>query len=138
MNGISNPASAGPAIAATAVPPSMRLFAWDIRRSSSPTSSGRITRWDAKYGGMNAPSTATIPSRSGNDSTPAAWRTGTDASNGARARSEASIVVREPSRWTSAPLGTPRSAIGTISAARTSVIFDTEPVVTSTNHGNAR
>ena len=32
----------------------------------------------------------------------------------------------------------PRIAIGRISAARTRLIFPGEPVVTSTNHGNAR
>ena len=49
-----------------------------------------------------------------------------------------SIVVREPSRWTTAPLGMPRIAIGRISAARTRLIFPGEPVVTRTNHGSAR
>jgi hypothetical protein len=47
-------------------------------------------------------------------------------------------VFRAPSRCTSMPLGMPRIAIGAISAARTSVIFPGEPVVTSTNHGSAR
>jgi hypothetical protein len=35
------------------------------------------------------------------------------------------------------PLGIPKIAIGRISAARTKLIFDTDPVVTSTNQGNA-
>src|SRR4029453_18174204 len=57
---------------------------------------------------------------------------------GARARSETSIVVREPRRCTTTPLGTPRTAIGRISAARTRLILPGEPVVTRTNHGSAR
>ena len=57
---------------------------------------------------------------------------------GAWRASHVSIVVRAPSRSTAIPLGMPRIAIGAISAARTSVIFDAEPVVTSTNHGSAR
>jgi hypothetical protein len=61
-----------------------------------------------------------------------------DARIGARAKSATSIVVREPSRWTSAPLGTPRIAIGRISAARTRLILLGDPVVTRTNHGSAR
>ena len=63
---------------------------------------------------------------------------GIDARIGARAKSAISIVVREPSRWTTVPLGMPRTAIGRISAARTRLIFPGEPVVTSTNHGSAR
>ena len=58
--------------------------------------------------------------------------------SGARAKSATSIVVREPSFWTSVPLGTPRIAIGRIWTARTTLIFAAEPVVTSTNHGSAR
>ena len=71
MNGMSAPASAGPTSAAKALPPSIELFACDMRVSSSPTSSGRIVRCDAKYGGMKQPSSATIPSRSPKLSTPA-------------------------------------------------------------------
>ncbi len=138
MNGMSSPAIAGPSIAASALPPSIELFACDIRRSSSPTSSGRIVRCDAKYGGMKQPSNATRPSRRPKLSTPAECRSGIDARIGARARSETSIVVREPSRWTTTPLGMPSTAIGRISAARTSVILLGEPVVTRTNHGKAR
>ncbi len=37
----------------------MRLLACDIVRSSSPTSSGKITRCAAKYGGMKQPRSAT-------------------------------------------------------------------------------
>ncbi len=58
--------------------------------------------------------------------------------SGARAKSHASIAVREPRRCTSVPLGTPRIAIGRIWTARTTLIFAAEPVVTSTNHGRAR
>ncbi len=57
---------------------------------------------------------------------------------GARARSDASIVVREPNRWTSVPLGMPSTAIGRICTARTTLIFAGDPVVTRTNHGSAR
>ena len=116
----------------------MRLFACDIVRSSSPTSSGRIVRCDAKYGAMKHPSSATSPSRSGKLSRSAACSSGIEARIGARAKSAMSIVFRDPRRWTTAPLGMPRIAIGRISAARTSDIFPGEPVVTSTNHGSAR
>jgi hypothetical protein len=68
----------------------------------------------------------------------AACRIGSTASSGTRAASQTSIVVRAPSLSTTVPLGIPKSAIGRISAARTSVIFVGEPVVTSTNHGSAR
>ena len=68
----------------------------------------------------------------------AEWRIGSDARSGIRAASHVSIVVRAPSRSTTMPLGIPRIALGAISAARTSVIFAGEPVVTSTNHGSAR
>ena len=51
--------------------------------------------------------------------------------------SDTSIDVRAPSRATTEPLGIPSSAIGRISAARTTLIFVGEPVVTSTNHGSA-
>ena len=138
MNGISTPASAGPTSAASALPPSIELFACDMRVSSSPTSSGRIVRWAAKYGGANAPRSATIASSSPKSSSPAECRIGIETRIGARARSAASIVVLEPSRCTSAPLGTPRIAIGRISAARTRLILLADPVVTSTNHGSAR
>ena len=87
---------------------------------------------------MKQPSSATRPRRSGKLSRSAAWRIGIDARIGARAKSASSIVFRAPSRCTSIPLGMPRIAIGAISAARTSVIFPGEPVVTSTNHGSAR
>ena len=80
------------------VPPSIELFACDIRRSSSPTSSGRIVRCDAKYGGMKQPSSATSPSSRPKLRTPAECRSGIDARIGARAKSATSIVVREPSR----------------------------------------
>jgi hypothetical protein len=137
-NGMSTPARAGPINAANALPPSIELFACDIRVSSSPTSSGRIVRWAAKYGGAKAPSNATIASSSQKSRRPAAWRRGMDARMGAREQSATSIIVREPSRCTSAPLGTPRIAIGRISAARTRLILLGDPVVTSTNHGSAR
>jgi hypothetical protein len=49
-----------------------------MRVSSSPTSSGRIVRCDAKYGGMKQPSSATIPSKTPKLRTPAesgiTWR----------------------------------------------------------------
>ena len=35
------------------------------------------------------------------------------------------------------PLGMPKIAMGAISAARTKLIFETEPVVTRTNQGSA-
>ena len=95
-------------------------------------------RCAAKYGGMNEPSSATSPSSNGNDSRSAACSSGIDAMIGARAKSATSIVVRPPSFSTIDPLGIPSSAIGRISAARTSDIFPGEPVVTSTNHGSAR
>ena len=116
----------------------MALFACAIVVSSSPTSSGRITRWAAKYGAMKHPSTKTSTSRSGKLSMPAECRIGSEASNGSRAASQVSMVVRAPSRSTAIPLGMPRIALGAISAARTSAIFEGEPVVTSTNHGSAR
>ena len=59
MTGIRTPASAGPTSAASALPPSIELFACDIRVSSSPTSSGRIVRGLAlmRAGGEELPST---------------------------------------------------------------------------------
>jgi hypothetical protein len=132
------PASAGPASPAKAVPPSTTLFACAIVVSSSPTSSGRITRCAAKYGAMKQPSRKTSTSSKGKWSTPAACSRGSDASSGTRAASQTSIVVRAPSRSTAIPLGIPRIATGRISTARTIVIFAGEPVVTSTNHGSAR
>ena len=116
----------------------MRLFACDIVVTSSPTSSGRITRCEAEYGGMNAPIAATIASSRPNERRPAECSSGSAMISGARAKSAMSIVVREPSRWTREPLGTPRIAIGRICTARTTLIFAAEPVVTSTNHGSAR
>ena len=138
MNGIRIPARAGPARPAIAVPPSMTLFACAIVASSSPTSSGRITRCAAKYGAMKQPSRKTSASRSEKWRRPAACRIGSATSNGTRAASQASIVVRAPSRSTTIPLGIPKIAIGRISTARTNDIFAADPVVTSTNHGSAR
>ena len=114
------------------------LFACAIVASSSPTSSGRITRCAAKYGAMKQPSPKTSAIRSGKLSRSNACRIGSEARSGARAPSQTSIVVRAPSRSTTIPLGMPKIAIGRISAARTIVIFAGEPVVTSTNHGSAR
>ncbi len=114
------------------------LFPCEIRRSSSPTSSGRIVRCEAKYGGMKQPSSATIPSRSGKVRRSSPCSSGIDARIGARAKSEISIVFRAPMRSTRIPLGMPSTTIGAISAARTSVIFPGDPVVTRTNHGSAR
>ncbi len=48
------------------------------------------------------------------------------------------MVSRAPNRVTSVPLGTPSSAVGRSSTARTMPIFAGDPVVTSTNHGSAR
>ena len=45
--------------------------------------------------------------------------------------------MRAPSRAMTLPLGIPKIAIGAISAARTNDIFDTDPVVVSTNQGSA-
>ena len=132
------PASAGPIRPAAENPPSSRLFAWAIVVTSSPTKPGRITRWEAAYGGMNAPIAATIPSSTPNDSRPAEYSSGSAMISGARAKSAMSIVLREPSFWTRVPLGMPRIAIGRIWTARTTLIFAAEPVVTSTNHGSAR
>ena len=132
------PASAGPISPARPVPPSIALFPCAISRSSSPTSSGRTTRCEAKYGGMNAPSTATKPSSIGKLRTPSEWRSGIAAISGTRAMSDTSMVARPPNRSTTAPLGIPRSAIGAICTARTTLIFPGEPVVTRTNHGSAR
>ena len=108
------PARAGPIRPAAANPPSSRLFACDIVVTSSPTSSGRITRCEAAYGGMNAPIAATIASSTPNDRRPAECSSGNAMISGARAKSAMSIVVREPSFCTSVPLGTPRIAIGRI------------------------
>ena len=93
MIGMSTPASAGPRSAASAEPPSIRLFAWVIVRSSSPTSSGRIVRCEAKYGGMKQPRSATRARRSPKLRTPAAYNSGIAARSGARAASESNIVV---------------------------------------------
>jgi hypothetical protein len=87
---------------------------------------------------MKHPSSATMARSSSKLRAPAACSSGIEARIGARARSAASIVVRAPRRWTSAPLGMPRRAVGRTSAARTSDTFPGEPVVTRTNHGSAR
>jgi hypothetical protein len=87
---------------------------------------------------MKQPRAKTSTRSSGKLSRSAECSNGSDASSGARARSQTSIVVRPPRRSTIVPLGIPRRAIGSISAARTSDIFAAEPVVTSTNHGSAR
>ena len=58
--------------------------------------------------------------------------------SGARAASATSIVRRAPSRETTMPLGMPRMAIGSSSAASTIPIRVVDPVVVSTNHGSAR
>ena len=70
-------------------------------------------------------------------STPAAWRIGIEASSGARARSQMSIVRRVPSRAAIAPPQKPSTAIGTISAMITHVMRCGDPVVRRTNHGRA-
>jgi len=64
-------------------------------------------------------------------------KTGTSTISGIRSASDTSIVVRAPSRPTSEPLGMPKSAIGTTSAARTTLMRVGDPLVTSTNHGRA-
>ena len=87
---------------------------------------------------MKQPSSATSTSSSSKLKTPAEWRSGIDTRIGPRAASAMSMVVREPSRWTTEPLGMPSIAIGRISAARTRLIFAGDPVVTRTNHGSAR
>jgi hypothetical protein len=58
-------------------------------------------------------------------------------SSGPRAASERSIVRFAPRRAISEPAGMPKTAIGSISAARTQPIRAVEPVVTRTNHGRA-
>ena len=120
------------------VAPSITAFAWATVVSSSPTSSGRITRCEAKNGARKQPIRKTIASSSGKLSRPAACRSGSEHISGTRARSQSCIVRRAPSRATSVPLGMPSSAIGAIWTARTIPIFAAEPVVTSTNHGSAR
>ena len=57
--------------------------------------------------------------------------------SGARAPSQSIIVLRAPSRPSTRPPGSPRSASPITSAAATNVVFVAEPVVTSTNQGSA-
>ena len=57
--------------------------------------------------------------------------------SGPRAASQISIVLFEPSFEITVPAGMPKSAIGSISAARTQPIFAVDPVVARTNHGRA-
>ena len=134
---ISTPASGGPKSVLVCVAPSSTLFACEIARWSFPISSGRITRCDAKYGALKQPKSATSTSSTGNDSRPAAWRIGSDTISGTRARSATSMVDLAPIRETTVPRGTPSSATGASSNARTIPIFAGECVVTSTNHGSA-
>ena len=58
--------------------------------------------------------------------------------SGARAASPTTIVFRAPHLEMTIPLGIPSSATGSSSTARTRLIFAADPVVTSTNQGNAR
>jgi hypothetical protein len=135
---IRTPASAGPRSCVTFVAPSTRLFACASRRSSSPTTAGRIRRWQVKYAHEKTPFRAATTRISQNVRPPTSCRNGTRAMIGARAPSAMSIDVFGPSLCTTEPAGIPSSAIGTSCAAKTSVIRVGDPVVTSTNHGSAR
>src|SRR2546427_5395567 len=138
MATISSPAVEGPTSDASRLPPSISAFACPTACSSSPTISGRTTRWAAKYGALKQPTSATITRSSGSERTPAACSTGIDAISGARAKSATSIARRAPSREMNVPLGMPRIAIGASPAAITRPIRAVDPVVWSTNQGNAR
>jgi hypothetical protein len=116
----------------------MTAFACAIVRSSSPTSSGRITRCEEKYGARKQPIPNTIASRSGKLRSPAPCSTGRLTISGTRAMSPINIVRRAPRCDTSVPLGMPRSATGNSSTARTTPMRVGDPVVTRTNQGRAR
>ena len=134
---ISAPAIAGPITIGSCVAPPKSADAFETSRSSSPKSSGMISRCDVMYGAVKMPSRKTITSSAAKDRWPVQWSSGTSAISGARSASERSIVVRAPSRPISEPLGMPSSAIGAISTASTRLMCAGEPVVTSTNHGSA-
>ena len=87
---------------------------------------------------MKTPTNETSTRSIGKLSQPSSWRSGIDAINGARARSETSIERRAPQRAITAPEGMPRIATGASSTASTMLIFVGEPVVARTNHGSAR
>ena len=137
-NAINTPASAGPSRLVMLPAPSTRLFAWASCCSPSPTTAGRINRWQVKYAHPKVPSRTATTRIKVNDSPPTAFRSGTSATIGARAASAISIEVLGPRRCTTEPAGMPSSAIGASSAAKTRPIFVGEPVVTRTNQGSAR
>lgn len=134
---IKTPATAGPRNVAPLVAPSTSVFARATTASSRPTTAGITSRCAAKYGVENTPIALTRTSNSANDRCPAACRMGMRATNGARAASHTSIVVRAPNRSITDPLGMPRIASGRSSTAKTIPIRVGDPVVDKTNQGIA-
>ena len=67
---ISTPAIAGPSSIVTRCELWRNTFAFPTSAASSPTSSGTIDRWAAKYGLLNAPIAKTSPSKSSKESEP--------------------------------------------------------------------
>ena len=132
------PRAAGRGAALVCVAPSSRLFACEITRWSLPSSSGRMTRCDAKYGGAEAAERRDEHEQQREREQPRGVQHGQRQPSAARARRRrrASSGAR---RSATRPFrsGTPSSATGASWNARTRPIFVGEPVVTSTNHGSA-
>ncbi len=120
MNGMSRPASAGPISAAKAAPPSIRLFALRHQPLVLADELGQDRPLGREVRRHEAAEQRDEPEQQPEAEHSGACSSGIEARIGARAKSATSIVVREPSRCTSTPLGIPRIAIGAISAARTS------------------
>ena len=114
-----------------------RLFACEIARSSLPIELRQDHQLDAKYGAPKTPKPRLSAAAPETRACRAACRIGSDAINGSRAGSQASMVVRAPSRG-DRPAREAEHRPGAISTASDQPIFDGDPVVTSTNHGTAR
>ena len=82
------------------------------------------------------PTRKTSATRLANESIPIRCNVGIAVKRIARAASQISIVRRAPIRAVTAPLASPKSATGSISAATTTDMRAGDPVVISTNHGS--
>src|SRR5581483_8491198 len=91
----------------------------------------------AAYGTLKTPIAVTSTSSTGKDRPPVVWRTGTDASKGARAASPTMSARLEPRAATTDPPGIPSANAGSVWQARTRPIFAVDPVVARTNQGSA-
>ena len=103
------PPSTGPSSIVMRVAPWKSAFARPTSASSSPSSSGTITFWAAKYGPASAPSRKASTRIAPNASTPAQCSTGIASISGARIASASTIVRQAPRRRSTAPPGMPSS-----------------------------